>query len=234
MLLEAARGTDGLLADPPPYVFQTALDDYPSVLAVCQASPTDPFERAKVVSSLHAAIQDAFRAGRTNHVAALHGGSAAPRSSARALVRGPARRDGGEAGYERGWVRAAGRLTSGTRHRAHHLHECVAANLHAEEHREHASAVGAFHRHSVDVRIRIGDRGRKVGEQAAAIGHDEPYARVEDTLHVSGPLDVDDLALVDALALERRTVAHVHGQALALAELGDDRVAGNRAAAFRV
>jgi small-conductance mechanosensitive channel len=63
MLLEAAQGTGGVLADPPPYVFQTALDDfYVQYRLVCQASPTDPLERAKVVSSLNAAIQDAFNA----------------------------------------------------------------------------------------------------------------------------------------------------------------------------
>src|SRR4029453_13478001 len=45
----------------------------------------------------------------------------------------------------------------------------------------------------------------------------EPPAGVEPPLGVGRPLDVDDLALVDALALERRAVAHVHGQALALA-----------------
>jgi small-conductance mechanosensitive channel len=63
MLIDAARGTPGVLADPPPYVFQTSLDDfYVQYRLVCQASPTDPFERAKVVSSLNAAIQDAFNA----------------------------------------------------------------------------------------------------------------------------------------------------------------------------
>jgi small-conductance mechanosensitive channel len=63
MLLEAACSTDGVLADPPPHVFQTSLDDfYVQYRLVCQASPTDPFERAKVVSSLNAAIQDAFNA----------------------------------------------------------------------------------------------------------------------------------------------------------------------------
>jgi len=63
MLLQAAQGTGGVLADPPPYVFQTALDDfYVQYRLVCQASPTDPLERAKVVSSLNAAIQDAFNA----------------------------------------------------------------------------------------------------------------------------------------------------------------------------
>jgi hypothetical protein len=122
-------------------------------------------------------------------------------------------------------------LTSGTRRIARMTcaRLLAAAHLHAEEHRDHVAAVGTLHRHGVDVRVRVGDRGREVGQQAAAVGHDEPHARVEDALHVGGPLDVDDLALVDALALERRAVAHVHGQALALAELRDDRVAGDRA-----
>ena len=43
MLVEAAQRTPGVLADPPPQVFQTALSDfYPEYRLVCQAAPTSP------------------------------------------------------------------------------------------------------------------------------------------------------------------------------------------------
>lgn len=61
MLEEAALRTPGVLADPPPVVFQTALSDwYPQYRLVCQALPADPRPRAVVLSSLHANIQDVF------------------------------------------------------------------------------------------------------------------------------------------------------------------------------
>jgi small-conductance mechanosensitive channel len=61
MLVEAARRTEGVLADPAPQVFQTALGDwYPVYRLVCQAVPTDPRPRALVLSQLHAHIQDVF------------------------------------------------------------------------------------------------------------------------------------------------------------------------------
>jgi small-conductance mechanosensitive channel len=61
MLVEAARRTPGILADPAPRVFQTALSDfYPEYRLVCQASPTEPRPRAEVLSTLHARIQDVF------------------------------------------------------------------------------------------------------------------------------------------------------------------------------
>jgi small-conductance mechanosensitive channel len=61
MLEEAARRTPGVLADPAPAVFQTALSDwYPQYRLVCQAIPTDPRPRAVVLSLLHANIQDVF------------------------------------------------------------------------------------------------------------------------------------------------------------------------------
>ncbi|MBL8351041.1 MAG: mechanosensitive ion channel [Burkholderiaceae bacterium] len=61
MLGEAARRTPGVLADPPPTVFQTALSDfYPEYRLVCQAVPHEPRPRALVLSVLHANIQDVF------------------------------------------------------------------------------------------------------------------------------------------------------------------------------
>jgi small-conductance mechanosensitive channel len=99
LLLEAALGTDGVIADPPPYVFHTALDDfYVQYRLVCQASPTDPFERAKVVSSLNAAIQDAFNAHGVQIMSPHYmvdpaGAKIVPPARWYAA---PARRDGGE------------------------------------------------------------------------------------------------------------------------------------------
>jgi small-conductance mechanosensitive channel len=61
MLVEAARRTTGVLSDPPPRVFQTALSDfYPEYRLVCQAVPGLPLARAEVLSALHANIQDVF------------------------------------------------------------------------------------------------------------------------------------------------------------------------------
>lgn len=61
MLVEAAKRTPGVLADPAPRVFQTALSDfYPEYRIVCQAVPSQPHPRALVVSALHANIQDVF------------------------------------------------------------------------------------------------------------------------------------------------------------------------------
>jgi small-conductance mechanosensitive channel len=61
MLLEAAVKTPGVLAEPPPKVFQTALSDfYPEYRLVCQAIPADARQRAEVMSALHANIQDVF------------------------------------------------------------------------------------------------------------------------------------------------------------------------------
>jgi small-conductance mechanosensitive channel len=61
LLTEAACRTPGVLADPQPRVFQTALSDfYPEYRLVCQAVPTEPRPRAEVLSALHANIQDVF------------------------------------------------------------------------------------------------------------------------------------------------------------------------------
>ena len=61
MLIEAAGKTPGVLADPPPRVFQTALSDfYVEYRLVCQAIPADPRPRAEVLSALHSNILDTF------------------------------------------------------------------------------------------------------------------------------------------------------------------------------
>jgi small-conductance mechanosensitive channel len=61
MLVEAARRTEGVLNDPVPHVFQTALSDfYPEYRLVCQAIPNEPRPRAEVMNVLHGNIQDVF------------------------------------------------------------------------------------------------------------------------------------------------------------------------------
>jgi small-conductance mechanosensitive channel len=61
MLIEAAVRTPGVLAEPVPKVFQTALSDfYPEYLLICQAIPSEPRPRAEVMNLLHANIQDVF------------------------------------------------------------------------------------------------------------------------------------------------------------------------------
>jgi small-conductance mechanosensitive channel len=61
MLVEAARRTPGVLADPAPHVFQTGLADfYPEYRLVCQAVPDAPRPRAEVMNALHQSIQDVF------------------------------------------------------------------------------------------------------------------------------------------------------------------------------
>ncbi|MCY1372018.1 hypothetical protein D9M68_861260 [compost metagenome] len=61
MLLEAAQRTPGVLQEPLPRVFQTALSDfYPEYRLVAQAVPSEPLPRAELLSLLHANIQDVF------------------------------------------------------------------------------------------------------------------------------------------------------------------------------
>jgi len=61
MLIEAAQKTPGILASPPPQVFQTALSDYyPEYRLVAQAIPSNPRPRAETLSLLHANVQDVF------------------------------------------------------------------------------------------------------------------------------------------------------------------------------
>lgn len=59
LLLLAARRTQGLRADPPPFVLQTALSDF-YVEYQLNAVMDEPARRAAVLSALHAAIIDAF------------------------------------------------------------------------------------------------------------------------------------------------------------------------------
>jgi len=61
MLVEAAKRTTGILDNPAPRVFQTALSDfYPEYRLVCQAIPREPRPRAEVLANLHGNIQDVF------------------------------------------------------------------------------------------------------------------------------------------------------------------------------
>jgi small-conductance mechanosensitive channel len=61
MLIEAARRTPGILQDPAPRVFQTALSDYyPEYLLVAQATAMKAKPRAETMSELHRNIQDVF------------------------------------------------------------------------------------------------------------------------------------------------------------------------------
>ena len=61
LLTEAANRTPGVLDQPPPQVFQTALSDfYVAYRLVAQAVPELPRPRAEVLHLLHANIQDVF------------------------------------------------------------------------------------------------------------------------------------------------------------------------------
>lgn len=61
MLVRAAERTVGVVADPPPRVFQTALSDfYPQYRLVCQGVPSEPRSRAELMNTLLANIQDVF------------------------------------------------------------------------------------------------------------------------------------------------------------------------------
>ena len=61
MLLESARRTRGILADPAPYVIQAALSDfYVEYKLVAFAGPEAPAQRAIVISDLNANVQDVF------------------------------------------------------------------------------------------------------------------------------------------------------------------------------
>lgn len=61
LLIEAAQRTEGVVRDPAPTVFQTALSDfYVEYRLVCQAIPSQPRPRAAALNSLHANIQDVF------------------------------------------------------------------------------------------------------------------------------------------------------------------------------
>ena len=61
MLLEAARRTQGILADPAPYVIQSALSDfYVEYKLVAYAGPEAPAKRALAMNDLNANVQDVF------------------------------------------------------------------------------------------------------------------------------------------------------------------------------
>jgi small-conductance mechanosensitive channel len=62
LLLEAARRTPGVLADPAPFVRQTALNDH-NVSYQLNVYTDRPNEVARVYSDLHAHIQDSFNEG---------------------------------------------------------------------------------------------------------------------------------------------------------------------------
>ena len=61
VLLEAARETVGIRADPAPYVLQRALDDF-YVQYELVAVVDNPIDRPVVASALHGRIQDGFNA----------------------------------------------------------------------------------------------------------------------------------------------------------------------------
>jgi small-conductance mechanosensitive channel len=61
LLLEAARRTPGVAAQPPPEVFQTALSDfYIEYQLVCQASQANAKTRAEAIATLNANVLDTF------------------------------------------------------------------------------------------------------------------------------------------------------------------------------
>ena len=61
LLIEAARRTEGVLPEPAPQVYQTALSDfYVEYRLVCHAVPSGPRPRVTVQSALHQNIQDVF------------------------------------------------------------------------------------------------------------------------------------------------------------------------------
>jgi len=61
MLLEAARRTQGVAEEPPPYVMQTALADFYVEYRLCaQSSALAPARRAEALSRLNGHVQDVF------------------------------------------------------------------------------------------------------------------------------------------------------------------------------
>ena len=59
LLIEAATATEGLLADPAPYVLQTSLDDFYASYQI-NAYTNRPNATARIYAELHAHIQDLF------------------------------------------------------------------------------------------------------------------------------------------------------------------------------
>jgi small-conductance mechanosensitive channel len=78
LLLNAAAATPGLLADPKPFVWQTALNDF-YVTYEINAYTDAPAEMPAIYAALHANIQDAFYKGGVEimspHVTALRDGN---------------------------------------------------------------------------------------------------------------------------------------------------------------
>ena len=62
LLLRAARATDGVAADPPPFVLQTGLNDYYPEYEL-NGHITDPQAMRRILSDLNGKIQDAFAEG---------------------------------------------------------------------------------------------------------------------------------------------------------------------------
>jgi small-conductance mechanosensitive channel len=79
LLLEALQGQAGVLADPPPKVWQRSLDDFSVLYELCWHSDR-PRELESVQSAVHASIQDRFAAAgieiMTPHYRAERDGSA--------------------------------------------------------------------------------------------------------------------------------------------------------------
>ncbi len=79
LLIEAARATEGILVDPPPFVFQTSLDDF-YVSYQINAFTRDANRMADLQSCLHQNIQEAFNLGGVEimspHYRALRDGNA--------------------------------------------------------------------------------------------------------------------------------------------------------------
>lgn len=80
LLLEAAAAVPEIRAEPAPYVVQTALSDFYVAYRLVAQIDAGPASRARVLSRLHAAIQDAFnRAGVQIMSPHYHGDPAAPK-----------------------------------------------------------------------------------------------------------------------------------------------------------
>jgi small-conductance mechanosensitive channel len=61
LLIEAARGTPGILAEPAPFVWQTALNDF-YVSYEINAYTASAYDMIDIYAALHARIQDTFYA----------------------------------------------------------------------------------------------------------------------------------------------------------------------------
>ena len=97
LLIDAAGATPGVMADPAPFVWQTALNDF-YVTYEINAYTEDPAAMPEMYAALHARIQDAFYAAGVEimspHYASLRDGNtvAIPESSRPPGYRAPAHR----------------------------------------------------------------------------------------------------------------------------------------------